>query len=169
MINSFSTKQIVIGIVCLVALIGLGSYVMLTVLSGDNELTEKGVTKDTKPPQTREAWMAGAKTGNEFFDPTKKNASTSTSGKLATKLDAVCVFDSQQMKVTCEAHRTSMQSRLNWLENHTDTRSSGEEEGVFEFIITAPSDSKIVVSLEECVSTACQKSETRVDISKHSQ
>ena len=168
MTNKFSSKQIFTAIVCFVAVVGVVGYIIFTLLVEDKEFSEKGVTKDTKPPQTREAWMAGAKTGNEFFDPTKKKSSTSTTGKLSTKLGAECVFDSHEMKVTCEANRTSMQSTLNWLENHTNTTLSGEEEGMFEFIISNPSESKVVVTLEECVSTACKNSESAVDISKGS-
>ena len=165
MINKFSSKQIVSGVVGFLAVVVLVGYIIFSLVAEDKELSEKGVTKDTKPPQTREAWMAGAKTGNEFFDPTKKNSSPSTTGKLSTTTGSECVVNPQEMKVTCEAHRTSMQSTLNWVENYTNTTLSGEEEGIFEFPISNISDSTVLVSLEECVSTACKQSEVTVDVS----
>ena len=58
-----------------------------------------------------------------------------------------------------------MQSTLNWFEDSTETTLSGEEEGIFEFSINDISESKVLVTLEECVSTACKKSETSVDVS----
>ena len=118
-------------------------------------------TKSTMPSSGN----LGAKTGNAFFDPTKKDSSPSTKGKLSTINRAECTFDSQDMKVTCEAYRTSMQSTLNWFEDSTETTLSGEEEGIFEFSINDISESKVLVTLEECVTTACKKSETSVDVS----
>ena len=165
MINKFSSKQIVTGVIVFLAVVVVIGYIISSIVAEDKELSEKGVTKDTKPPQTREAWMAGAKTGNEFFDPTKKDSSPSTKGKLSTTNRAECTFDSQDMKVTCEAYRTSMQSTLNWFEDSTETTLSGEEEGIFEFSINNISESKVLVTLEECVSTACKQSETSVDVS----
>ena len=164
MTNRFLSKQIVTGVVGFLAVVIVVGYVIFSLVVEDKELSEKGVTKDTKPPQTREAWMAGAKTGNEFFDPTKKNSSPSTTGKLSTQIGSECVFNSEDLKVTCEAYRTSMQSTLNWSENYTNTTLSGEEKGIFEFIISNPSDSKVLVTLEECVSTACKKSEITIDL-----
>ena len=163
--TKFSSKHIVTAAVVFLAVVLVIGYIIFSLIVEDQELSEKGVSKDTKPPQTREAWMAGAKTGNEFFDPSKKNSSVSTTGKLSTKIGSECIVNSQEMKVTCEAHRTSMQSTLNWFENSTKTTLSGEEEGIFEFIISNTSDSNVLVTLEECVSTACKKSETSVDVS----
>ena len=111
----------------------------------------------------------GAKTGNAFFDPTKKKEpsaeSSSTAGKLATKLSANCKLIVDQMKVSCEAHRTSMQSTLRWSENATNIELSGEEEGIFEFDIATGSDAKVTVLLEECIATTCKEVGTDVSLS----
>ena len=105
----------------------------------------------------------GSKKGNKYFDPSAE--SSSTAGKLATKLSANCGVIVDQMKVSCEAHRTSMQSTLRWSENATNTEMSGEEEGIFEFDFTAGSDSKVTVSLEECIATTCKEVGTDVFLS----
>ena len=111
----------------------------------------------------------GASTGNAFFDPTKKKEpsaeSSSTAGKLATKLSANCKLIVDQMKVSCEAHRTSMQSTLRWSENATNIELSGEEEGIFEFDIATGSDAKVTVLLEECIATTCKEVGTDVSLS----
>ena len=70
--TKFSSKQIVTAVVVFLAVVLVIGYIIFSLIVEDQELSEKGVSKDTKPPQTREAWMAGAKTGNEFFDPSKK-------------------------------------------------------------------------------------------------
>ena len=106
----------------------------------------------------------GSKLGNKYFDPSAK--SSSTTGKLATTLSANCELNVDEMKVSCEAHRTSMQSTLNWSENLTNKVLSGEEEGIFEFEVATSSELKITVVLEECISTTCKTSETNVDLSK---
>ncbi|SVE47933.1 uncharacterized protein METZ01_LOCUS500787, partial [marine metagenome] len=68
----------------------------------------------------------GSKKGNKYFDPAAE--SSSTAGKLATTLSAKCEFVVDKMNVSCEAHRTSMQSTLRWSENHTNGELFGEEE-----------------------------------------
>ena len=105
----------------------------------------------------------GSKKGNKYFDPSAE--SSSTAGKLATTLSANCELNVDEMKVSCEAHRTSMQSTLNWSENLTGNELSGEEEGIFEFAISNPSDPEVLVTLEECIATACKLAETTVDVS----
>ena len=106
----------------------------------------------------------GSKKGNKYFDPSAE--SSSTAGKLATTLSANCELNVDEMKVSCEAHRTSMQSTLNWSENLTGNELSGEEEGIFEFEVATSSELKVTVVLEECISTTCTESETNVDLSK---
>ena len=105
----------------------------------------------------------GSKKGNKYFDPSAE--SSSTAGKLATKLSADCKFNVDQMKVSCEAHRTSMQSTLRWYENATNTELLGEEEGIFEFDLANGSDSKVTVLLEECIATTCKEVGTDVSMS----
>ena len=161
-INSLAVKQIVIIVVLIViVVIGTAWYINYA-LGGDEVDTDVHHFK----AESSIDLIGGARGGNEFFDPTKKDSLPSTTGKLATKLDAKCDFDSREMKVSCEAHRTSMQSTLNWFENYTDTKLSGEEEGIFEYIINSPSSIKILVILEECIVTTCKLVETTVDISE---
>ncbi|GIT16500.1 MAG: hypothetical protein CM1200mP38_1570 [Dehalococcoidia bacterium] len=99
--------------------------------------------------------------GMRFFDPTKKKE-PSVDGTLASKLAAKCEFDAVNSKISCEAHRTSMKSDLQWSEDHTNSES---DQGIFEFDITNPAKSEIVVKLEECINTTCNKIETPVDVS----
>ena len=103
----------------------------------------------------------GASTGNAFFDPTKKKE-PSVDGTLASKLAAKCEFDSGNSKISCEAHRTSMKYDIQWSEDHTNLES---DQGIFEFDITNPAKSEIVVKLEECINTTCNQIETSVDVS----
>ena len=105
----------------------------------------------------------GSKKGNKYFDPSAE--SSSTAGKLATTLSAKCELIVDEVKVLCEAHRTSMQSTLHWSENHTNSELLGEEEGIFEFDVTIGSDSKVSVLLEECIATTCKEVDTDVDLS----
>lgn len=106
---------------------------------------------------------SGSEEGNKYFDPSAK--SSGIDGKLATKLDVKCEFDSVKVKVSCEAHRTSMQSTLKWTESHGGKESSGEKEGLFEFTINSLSDPEVLVILEECIATTCKLVETIVDVS----
>ena len=106
----------------------------------------------------------GSKKGNKYFDPSAE--SSSTAGKLATTLSANCELNTDEKKVSCEAHRTFMESTLNWSENLTGNELSGEEEGIFEFTISHPSDSEVLVTLEECIATTCTLVETTVDASE---
>lgn len=59
------------------------------------------------------------------------------------------------MSVSCEAQRTSMKSTLNWSENLSDTEASGEKKGIFEFQISDSAAKEVLVTLEECLNTAC--------------
>ena len=106
----------------------------------------------------------GSKKGNKYFDPSAE--SSSTAGKLATTLSANCELNVDEKKVSCEAHRTFMESTLNWSENLTGNELSGKEEGIFEFTISHPSDSEVLVTLEECIATTCTLVETTVDASE---
>ena len=103
----------------------------------------------------------GAKTGNAFFDPTKKKE-PSADGTLSSTLAAKCELDSGNMKILCVAHRTSMKSVLQWAEDHTNKQS---DQGIFEFAITNPTKSEIIVKLEECINTTCNQIEALVDVS----
>ena len=103
----------------------------------------------------------GASTGNAFFDPTKKKE-PSADGTLSSTLAAKCELDSGNMKILCVAHRTSMKSVLQWAEDHTNKQS---DQGIFEFAITNPSKSEIIVKLEECINTTCNQIEALVDVS----
>ena len=106
----------------------------------------------------------GSKKGNKYFDPSAE--SSSTAGKLATTLSANCELNIDEKKVSCEAHRTFMESTLNWSENLTGNELSGKEEGIFEFTINHPPDSEVLVALEECIATTCTIVETTVDVSE---
>ena len=148
------------------------SIVLITMgISCGGSAEEGGYDPNYKPAKSSmpSSGNLGAKTGNAFFDPTKKKEpsaeSSSTAGKLATKLSANCKLIVDQMKVSCEAHRTSMQSTLRWSENVTNIELSGEEEGIFEFDIPTGSDSKVTVLLEECVATTCKEVGTDVSLS----
>ena len=66
------------------------------------------------------------------------------------------------MKILCVAHRTSMKSVLQWAEDHTNKQS---DQGIFEFAITNPTKSEIIVKLEECINTTCNQIEALVDVS----
>ena len=103
----------------------------------------------------------GASTGNAFFDPTKKKE-PSADGTLSSTLAAKCELDSGNMKILCVAHRTSMKSVLQWAEDHTNKQS---DQGIFEFAITNPAKSEIIVKLEECINTTCNQIEALVDVS----
>ncbi len=103
----------------------------------------------------------GASTGNAFFDPTKKKE-PSADGTLSSTLAAKCELDSGNMKILCVAHRTSMKSVLQWAEDHTNKQS---DQGIFEFAITNPTKSEIIVKLEECINTTCNQIEALVDVS----
>ena len=103
----------------------------------------------------------GASTGNAFFDPTKKKE-PSADGTLSSTLAAKCELDSGNMKILCVAHRTSMKSVLQWAEDHTNKQS---DQGSFEFAITNPTKSEIIVKLEECINTTCNQIEALVDVS----
>ena len=103
----------------------------------------------------------GASTGNAFFDPTKKKE-PSADGALASKLAAKCELDSGNMKILCVAHRTSMKSVLHWAEDQTNKES---DQGIFEFAISNPTKSEIIVKLEECINTTCNQIEALVDVS----
>ena len=105
----------------------------------------------------------GSKKGNKYFDPSAE--SSSAAGKLATTLSANCELNVDEMKVSCEAHRTSMQSTLEWSENLSGTGISGQKEGIFEFTISDPSSSEVTVTLDECVSTACKNAKTIIELS----
>ena len=85
---------------------------------------------------------------------------------MTTTLSAKCDFSVVEMKISCEAHRTSMQSTLNWSESLTDNESSGEEEGIFEFAINDSTETEILGTLEECIATACKLVEATVNVSK---
>ena len=103
----------------------------------------------------------GASTGNAFFDPAKKKE-PSADGTLATKLAVKCELDSGNMNILCEAQRTSMKSVLKWSEDHSNQES---DQGLFEFTISNPTKSEIIVNLEECINTTCNEIEASVDVS----
>ena len=163
MLSKFSTNQIIIGVVCIVAAVAGAGFVIFTI-------SENKVDSDYKPYKPASWYVAGAKVapkgsekGNKYFDPSSE--SSSTEGKLSSSLNAKCEFNSADMKVSCEAHRTSMQSTLEWSENLSGTGISGQKEGIFEFTISDPSSSEVTVTLDECVSTACKNSETIIELS----
>ena len=143
----------------------ISSIVLMTIgVSCGGSDDEGGFDPNYKPPSKGSDTASlygvpvaspGSKKGNKYFDPSAE--SSSTAGKLATKLSANCNFNVDQMKVSCEAHRTSMQSTLRWSENATNIELSGEEEGIFEFDIATGSDAKVTVLLEECIATTCKE------------
>ena len=151
----------------------ISSIVLMTIgVSCGGSDDEGGFDPNYKPPSKGSDTASlygvpvaspGSKKGNKYFDPSAE--SSSTAGKLATKLSANCKFNVDQMKVSCEAHRTSMQSTLRWSENATNTELSGEEEGIFEFDLANGSDSKVTVLLEECIATTCKEVGTDVFLS----
>ena len=165
-IGNLTSKQIVIYLLIITV---VGIFTLVATSCGGGERSD--YDPNYKPPTSKgtvgdygvKVAPAGSEKGNKYFDPSAK--SPGTDGKLATKLDAKCEFDSQKMKVSCEAHRTSMQSILKWTENHGDQEFSGEKEGLFEFTISSPSDPEVLVILEECISTTCKLAETTVDVS----
>ena len=151
----------------------ISSIVLMTIgVSCGGSDDEGGFDPNYKPPSKGSDTASlygvpvaspGSKKGNKYFDPSAE--SSSTAGKLATKLSANCEFDVDQMRVSCEAHRTSMQSTLRWSENATNTELSGQEQGIFEFDLTNVSDSKVTVLLEECIATTCKEVGTDVFLS----
>ena len=142
----------------------ISSIVLMTIgVSCGGSDGEGGFDPNYKPPSKGSVASPGSKKGNKYFDPSAE--SSSTAGKLATKLSADCKFNVDQMKVSCEAHRTSMQSTLRWYENATNTELLGEEEGIFEFDLANGSDSKVTVLLEECIATTCKEVGTDVFLS----
>lgn len=163
MLSKLSTNQIIIGVVCIVAVVAVAGFVIFT-------LSENKVDSDYKPYKPASWYVAGGEVapkgsekGNKYFDPSSE--SSSTEGKLSTSLKAQCEFNSADLKVSCEAHRTTMQSTLEWSENLSGTETSGQKEGIFEFSIDDPSSSDVTVTLDECVSTACKHAETIVNLS----
>ena len=163
MLSKLSTNQIIIGAVCIVAVVAVAGYVIFS-LGGSQ------VDSEYKPYKPASWYVAGGEVapkgsekGNKYFDPSSE--SSSTEGKLSTSLKAKCEFASADLTVSCEAHRTSMQSTLEWSENLSGTETSGQKTGVFEFLIDDPTSSEVTVTLDECVSTACKHAETVVDLS----
>ena len=110
-------RGFIVVIVCIVCL-----FTIVSISCGDEDATSASVESDFKiiknykpPPTTNEpvggkVAPPGSTKGNKYFDPSAK--SSSTEGKLATKLDVKCDFNSAEMKLSCEALRTSMQSTL---------------------------------------------------------
>jgi len=161
-------KKSIVGLV-----MGLCILIIIAVSCANEETESTAVDSDYKiinnykpPPSTNEpvggkVAPPGSEKGNKYFDPSAK--SSSTDGKLSTKLGAKCEFNSVEMKLSCEAQRTSMQSTLHWTEDLLDNELSGEKKGVFEVIFNKPVERKILIILEECLNTACNKIETVVE------
>ena len=153
-------------------------FSLLSIISlacGGNESEEenydRGQTRDFKPPPSAHYGESGSKVspagtegGNKFFDPSAKKETTE--GKLSSKLDAKCEFDASSMSVSCVAQRTSMKSTLNWSANLSDTEASGQKKGIFEFQISDSDAKEVLVTLEECLNTACNESETTVGLTQ---
>ena len=162
-ISSLTVYRFVTLILLIVVLVSGAAWYISSSLGGDEVDTDVHHFK----AESSIDLIGGARGGNEFFDPTKKNSHPGTTGKLATLLKSKCEFNPADLKVSCEAFRTSMQSKLYWFESYTDTKLSGEEEGIFEFSIDNLGSSEVTVILEECVSTACKHAETVVDLSSN--
>ena len=141
------------------------SIVLITMgISCGGSAEEGGYDPNYKPAGGETSTLGGnrgASTGNAFFDPTKKKE-PSADGTLSSTLAAKCELDSGNMKILCVAHRTSMKSVLQWAEDHTNKQS---DQGIFEFAITNPTKSEIIVKLEECINTTCNQIEALVDVS----
>ena len=53
--TKFSSKQMVTAVVVFLAVVLVIGYIIFSLIVEDQELSEKGVSKDTKPPQTRDS------------------------------------------------------------------------------------------------------------------
>lgn len=146
-ISSFTPKQIIIYLVMISVAIFVVWYVVEAL---------EGIDPHYKPEKFN--WYASAEKesfGN--FDPTKKEST-----RLSTTLSAICEFNSEQRKISCNANRTSDKSTLSWNEDHG---GSGSDQEKFEFLISDSPKYEILVTLEECISTTCKEIETAVDVS----
>ena len=146
-ISSLTPKRIIIYLV----MISVAIYVVWYVVEA-----LEGLDPHHKPEKFN--WYASAEKesfGN--FDPTKKGST-----RLSTTLSAICEFNSEQRKVSCNASRTSDKSTLSWSESQGANVSNQEE---FEFPISDSVKSEILITLEECLNTACNEVQTSIDVS----
>ena len=147
-IRNLSTKQIIGIVITLAVVIFLIWYITYAL---------KGFDPGYRPGMEGGFYAAAKKESFGNFDPTKKGST-----RLSTTLSAICEFNSEQRKVSCNASRTSDKSTLSWSESQGANVSNQEE---FEFPISDSVKSEILITLEECLNTACNEVQTSIDVS----
>ena len=147
-IARLTTKQIVIYLMMIAVAIYIVWYVV-EALEGLNPNYRPGMEQGHDRGVEKESF--------ESFDPTKQKSTS-----LSTTLGILCELDPNLLIVSCSAKRTSIKSTLNWSESLGANVSNQEE---FEFPISDSTKSEILITLEECLNTACNEVQTSIDVS----